>query len=374
MSSNPRGATLVIVETIFIALDILAVAGRLWSRRIQNKALEFNDWSIIVALIIMIARYGNEISMVLVAGFGLHAADIEEKYGKGPITEFGMLSFSADMLWLSLVTIIKLSALDLYARIFRRPVFVRVCYVVFGICASAGIAFIFVRALICRPVAMNWDFLTPGGKCGDLHTMYLSLASIDLILDLLVVFLPMPVVWDLQMALSKKLAISAIFGLGAAICCITAVRLKFINEIDVLDVQYSQIKFNIFAALEPLLGIINACLPVMPPLIAKFSRGSAFRSTVSKGTLQKGSLSSSELKNYGSRKGVGMASSASTGRNFERLDDEYPLNDIRRNGGGATDSSEAFGNNIHVSRQWDLEYSSSKSDYEDSKRNMGIAR
>jgi hypothetical protein len=62
ISGNPRGAKLVIVETIFIFLDILAVLGRLWARRIQRKSLEFNDWSIIVALIIMIARYGNEIS------------------------------------------------------------------------------------------------------------------------------------------------------------------------------------------------------------------------------------------------------------------------------------------------------------------------
>jgi hypothetical protein len=62
ISGNARGASLVIVETVFIFLDILAVAARVWSRQIQRKSLEFNDWSIIVALIIMIARYGNEIS------------------------------------------------------------------------------------------------------------------------------------------------------------------------------------------------------------------------------------------------------------------------------------------------------------------------
>lgn len=62
ISGNPRGASLIIVESIFIFLDILAVAGRLWSRQIQRKSLEFNDWSIIVALFLMMARYGNEIS------------------------------------------------------------------------------------------------------------------------------------------------------------------------------------------------------------------------------------------------------------------------------------------------------------------------
>jgi hypothetical protein len=122
------------------------------------------------------------------------------------------------MLWLSLVTLIKLSALDLYRKIFRQPVFVTITWVVFAICAAAGVAFTLVRALICRPVAMNWDFslAAQGGTCGNLNTMYRSLASIDLGLDLLVVFLPMPVVWTLHMAFSKKIAVSLVFGLGAA--------------------------------------------------------------------------------------------------------------------------------------------------------------
>lgn len=257
------------------------------------------------------------------------------------------------MLWLALVTLIKLSALDLYANIFRQPIFVMITRIVFGICAAAGIAFTLVRALICRPVAMNWDFslAAQGGKCGDLHTMYLSLASIDLVLDLLVVFLPMPVVWTLQMAFSKKIAISAVFGLGAAyvhsslfplwavplelanfcrsICCITAVRLKFISQINVLDEEFSQIKFNIFAALEPLLGIINACLPVLPPVFAKFFHSAAFRSAF-KSSGVKSSTGEIELKNFNGRKGPGLVSSASAGRQFERLDDEYPLNDLQK--------------------------------------------
>lgn len=121
----------------------------------------------------------------------------------------------------------------------------------------------------------------------------------------------------------------SIVNFRRSICCITAVRLKFISEIDVLDPQFSQIKFNIFAALEPLLGIINACLPVLPPVIAKLSRSAAFRSTF-KGTAQKNSTGTSDFKNFSSHKGTGLVSSASTGRQFERLEDEYPLNDIRR--------------------------------------------
>lgn len=48
----------------------------------------------------------------------------------------------------------------------------------------------------------------------DVAAAYISAAMINLILDLIVIALPMPVLWTLQMALLNKIAISAIFGVG----------------------------------------------------------------------------------------------------------------------------------------------------------------
>lgn len=42
----------------------------------------------------------------------------------------------------------------------------------------------------------------------------LYLGIFNLLLDVCVVVLPMPVLWGLQMAVSKKLMLSAMFGLG----------------------------------------------------------------------------------------------------------------------------------------------------------------
>jgi hypothetical protein len=107
--------------------------------------------------------------------------------------------------------------------------------------------------------------------------------------------------------------------------------LKFIGEINVMDEEYSQIKFNIFAALEPLLGIINACLPVLPPVFAKFFRSAAFQTTFKRSGAKSSTSGASELKkNFSGLKGPGLVSTASTGRPFERLEDEYPLNDLRK--------------------------------------------
>lgn len=68
---------------------------------------------------------------------------------------------------------------------------------------------------LCSPFAYSWDKTIPNGTCVNLEAAYLSVSIINLILDIMVIALPMPMLWSLQMATSKKIAISAIFGMGA---------------------------------------------------------------------------------------------------------------------------------------------------------------
>ena len=69
--------------------------------------------------------------------------------------------------------------------------------------------------LICRPVAFNWDKSIKGGHCITGTGPYLSAAIISMSTDVIIVILPMPMLWGLQMPISKKLALTIIFGMGA---------------------------------------------------------------------------------------------------------------------------------------------------------------
>lgn len=44
--------------------------------------------------------------------------------------------------------------------------------------------------------------------------MYTAMASADLIIDIIVILLPMPILWTLQLKTSKKVLLTAVFGLG----------------------------------------------------------------------------------------------------------------------------------------------------------------
>ena len=77
-----------------------------------------------------------------------------------------------------------------------------------------GIGFILRTFLICRPLSKNWDPATPG-VCGDVEASSIAGGITNLALDTLVILLPIPLVWRLQMAIRKKLIVTGIFSLGA---------------------------------------------------------------------------------------------------------------------------------------------------------------
>jgi hypothetical protein len=77
-------------------------------------------------------------------------------------------------------------------------------------------ASVFVETFaFCKPVQYNWDKSIPGGYCVDEEPAYLGAGISNLLIDVLVVTLPMPMLWRLQMPLKKKIGVSAMFGLGA---------------------------------------------------------------------------------------------------------------------------------------------------------------
>lgn len=247
-------------------------------------------------------------------------------------------------------------------------------FIVITLTVAQMVAIFFESFLLCRPFAYTWDKTIPGGVCGSSTQAYLSIAIVNLTIDLFVVFLPMPVLWKLQMPVRKKMVISAILGLGLLlvfsscslsnslpalartrscaqghypltfpqrICCLTAARIKSVLSLDPLDFTYSVVPDLVFGALEIELGIVNACLPLLRPVLNKLS-GSEW--DFATGWTRKTDMGDRSSKN---QKGSGYVNH----RSFDRLPDNiYPLSGVAP--GASTNHSTA---RAHVDSFDDLE-------------------
>jgi hypothetical protein len=67
---------------------------------------------------------------------------------------------------------------------------------------------------LCKPVQYNWD-KSIEGHCNGENIAYLVAGIVNLCIDTFIVALPMPLVFNLQLVLSKKFAVAAMFSLGA---------------------------------------------------------------------------------------------------------------------------------------------------------------
>ncbi|MCJ1291405.1 hypothetical protein MMC34_002948 [Xylographa carneopallida] len=145
---------------------------------------------------------------------------------------------AADILWVIADTLIKISILHLYIQIFSMRGFRKVTYTIMVV--VIGFAAV------------------------------LDISIVNVIIDITIIALPMPVLWRLQMATKRKVAIAAIFGLGSMWNMhhhhppiVAAV------QFDINDFTYGLAELAIWTDLEPTIGTVNACLPVVQPALRR---------------------------------------------------------------------------------------------------------
>lgn len=123
--------------------------------------------------------------------------------------------FYEPTLWVSAVTLIRSSVILLYIRIFPPRSFRITCYTVLLLNTAFFIATFLSCVLLYLPVRCQWND-SGEHSCGNARLYEIFNASFNLLLDITVVVLPMPILWGLQLAVGRKAMLTGMFGLGIA--------------------------------------------------------------------------------------------------------------------------------------------------------------
>lgn len=118
--------------------------------------------------------------------------------------------------YIASISAIKMSLLFFILRVFPDAKFRRICYGVMGLVIAYGIAFTVATALQCWPASYAWERIddTKEGKCNNVHIQAWMAAIFNILLDLILLVLPLPGLWGLNMGIKKKLMIMTMFSLG----------------------------------------------------------------------------------------------------------------------------------------------------------------
>ncbi|XXH03343.1 hypothetical protein Hte_009741 [Hypoxylon texense] len=252
-----------------LGLSVLSFGLRLYARRASAAKLWWDDYWMSLPMLICIAMSTNDF-VGLVNGSGQHQADLD----KTTVETFMKNLYFYMIFWSIGVFGVKVGILMFYWRVFHTRSFRMSALAVGGFSLMIFLTNLFTFIFQCTPIESFWKDRRE--ECINQVTFYLASAIINVVGDIAVLALPLPIVWRLHTSRSKKWSLSFLFLLGAFVCIASIFRIVGVYEIDAADFTYSNLAGGLWSTVEVEIGFICANLPAIRPVVFKwFNVGSS---------------------------------------------------------------------------------------------------
>ncbi|KAA8618426.1 hypothetical protein PtrSN002B_002980 [Pyrenophora tritici-repentis] len=322
---NPVRRLAVETYILFIVENALALAfliQRLYTKIYLMKQFQVDDGMIILGWMASVATQA-----LLVAGFaakaiGVHAWEMPiERYGY-----YSRLIFAAPLVYAPCCALTKCTLCVFYSRLSPSRRYQAAVWTTGLICSGAYIGIFFSVVFACKPIAASWDpLLLPTAKCTNRGAIYITTAVIGIVTDIMLILIPIPTIWGLQMPTKQKIGLTLIFGVGSITMVTSIIRLVvLLPAITDMDQTWIIGVGSLWIIVEANLFIICCCLPTL----RRFFRHVAPRFIGESG-------SNSDNKDSSGRNRPGLRTWGSAGnqkRQYDTLmntvqggDDEIPL-------------------------------------------------
>ncbi|KAF4922369.1 Satratoxin biosynthesis SC1 cluster protein 4 [Colletotrichum viniferum] len=221
-------------------LGAATVALRVTARKLVGNKIWRDDWIIIVSLIFSAAFvFDVTCCMTINGGFGKHVWATPNG-----LRVYFTGVFIAEYLYTISIVLVKAAILAFYWRIFsaRRESRLAI-YILLGITCAWGIAVLLVSTFQCLPVSAFWLRFDPNAnlspsdyECGvNVKTLFIANAIPNIMADVLLLLLPVPGNWSLQLRKPQKIALVGIFTLGIFVTAVSFIRLHYVLAVDFAD-------------------------------------------------------------------------------------------------------------------------------------------
>ncbi|KAL2139585.1 hypothetical protein VTI28DRAFT_4957 [Corynascus sepedonium] len=273
---NSRQVAMLVTSAFSMIIPTILVGLRFWAGHKIRRRLDASDACIVMALIFTIGLHIDMYIMVLLGGFGFHGTDIVQRFGMDTLVLFlkGILAFP--IIWNITICFSKLSVLFMYASVIPVRKMILACRAVGLFIILWNTGGVLGALLLCRPIALNWDKTRTDGTCGDNRLFYIWLGIINVIVEAVILLMPVPFIYNLQMKLFKKLVVIGLFSIGWMTCAVTIYRQATLPHLYFEDMTYTGVLATIFTGIEPSIALSLACVPFLRPLLR---RGNKLMST-----------------------------------------------------------------------------------------------
>ncbi|KAL9126856.1 MAG: hypothetical protein Q9217_004164 [Psora testacea] len=281
VSMQNRGPTVLTVTITMLCLSTTFIILRLISRFGIVTRVNNDDYAIVLAWIIAFG-FSFSICYGTSVGLGRHEVDVRPEQ-RHPLKK---AQYAFSVLYNPALMATKTSICLFYLTLSKNhQIFKWTTIATLVVVNVAGLALTILNIFQCRPVGAAFkDPLSQDASCTNIVTLYLSSAPVNIITDLAILFLPMPILTSMRLPRNEKIILIITFSFGAFVAVVDVVRIAYLesaalaglqNKADSASVReegdFSWIASLSFmwSAVEVHVGMICACVPVVKPLVTK---------------------------------------------------------------------------------------------------------
>ncbi|KAK3714179.1 hypothetical protein LTR37_007981 [Vermiconidia calcicola] len=286
-SFRGRSGAVLAVTVIMLLLTTLFVSLRMLSRAAIVKKVTVDDYLILLAWAIAVGL-SSAICFGCAWGLGRHEENVPNSWQ----TNLRKANYVFSVLYQPALMATKTSILAFYLTLpTSNKSFKWACIGTLFVVNAGGLALGLFTVFQCRPVGAAWYVPTPSSAhCTDIITIYLSSTPLNIITDLAILFLPMPILTGMRLPKKQKIVLVITFSFGAFVAVVDVIRIVYLQgaarsrlreiALATADGQmrdaeqtdfswYASLSF-MWSAVEVNVGIMCACVPGLKPLVARF--------------------------------------------------------------------------------------------------------
>ncbi|RAH79094.1 hypothetical protein BO86DRAFT_319103 [Aspergillus japonicus CBS 114.51] len=269
--SETRHAAIFGVGIGFIVFDSLVVTLRIYARAFMLRALGTDDILMIIGAIL---NFGLSITIMIGSqyGIGKHALAITES-DTVPMLKCIWVTRIFYTLSMGLV---KMSLLWFYLRLDPRRSMRWAVFLVMFLNIGLSLASFIGSLASCSPPSLFWTNPTGDSRCMSLDAQQLFYevnGVLNIVTDILIYLLPVPMLYGLQVTWRKKGAILGVFGLGILSIAAACVRYNFVRRLTSAEEEYYLLLADSlnWCTIEAYVAIFCGCAPSLSVLIKAYA-------------------------------------------------------------------------------------------------------
>ena len=287
-----RGPAAFAVTTATLALATVFVAARMVCRYFIVQRVSWDDKIMLLAWLIAFFLSFSILYGVTV-GLGNYDADIGiEEWPKLRRAEY---VFS--ILYNPALMATKTSILIFYLRLAKNTQIVLryASWATLVVVNINGTVLTLMNIFQCRPISAAWQMGADAPTCIPLLTEFICAAPVNIVTDLAILALPIPVLTGMRLPSRQKTILVITFTLGVFVTIVDVVRIYYLqkaitdtpttptNDLDSLFGDHANFAWNaslsfMWSAVEVNIGMICACIPTLQAPRPQASPGHVVRS------------------------------------------------------------------------------------------------